>query len=234
MTFQAAASSGIVWAVVACIITYVMAISVLYLRRSWARAKELGITRAELMTVVKSTVSYSFVPSVAILIGLFGLAAMVGVPWGWYRLSVLGSVGYEIMAADTALRSIGKGVADAFAADFVLVAFVMSICILGGLIAAILFAKRLQAGTLKLKERDRRWGALGNSTFLLTILVVFAVPMLLPGGVSLLTFATSALVTVILGLAARATKAKWLSEFILAIALLAAMASSVLWTNLLK
>ena len=84
-----------------------------------------------------------------------------------------------------------------------------------------------------MKKRDQKWGALGNSTFMLTIMVVFTIPMLLQGGVTLLTLLTSALITVGLSMIAKATKAKWLNEFVLAISLVVSMASSILWTSLL-
>lgn len=233
MTFAEAANSRVVWVLVVAMMAFVMTVAVIFFRRAWIRAQELGFTKAELGAVVKATVSYSLVPSVAILIGLFGIAALVGLPWGWYRLSVLGSVSYEIMAADTALKAMGTSIDQASAGDFVLVASVMSLCITGGLVTSALFARKLQSGAMKLKEGDRRWGALGNSTFMLTIMVVLLVPMLLAGGVGLLTWATSVVITVILALVMKATGARWLNEFILAIALVGAMAASVMWTTVI-
>ncbi len=211
----------------------VVLMTLLFLRKSWSRAKELGIERTELMNVVKSTLSVSLVPSVAIVVGFFSLAAMLGVPWPWYRLSVLGSVGYEIMAADMALGSIGKEMATATMTDFTLIMYVMSFSILGGIVILIFFGKRIMDGTMNMKTRDPRLGALGNSTFLLTIVVVLVTPLILDGGASLLTLLTSAALAVILSLLVKRAGLTWLSNFVLAICLIGAMASSVLWTNLL-
>jgi len=142
-------------------------------------------------------------------------------------------VGYEIMAADMALTSSGASIGSMSNSDFVLVMYVMSVCMLGGLITATLFAKRIQKGTISLKDKDPKWGALGNSTFMLTIVAVFLVPMILGGGVTLLTFLTSLVTAVILGILVRKFKILWLTNFILAISLLVAMTSSVIWTNIL-
>lgn len=234
MSFLDVANSGIVWALVVAVVGIITGIAVMFMRKAWVRGLELGYTQAELKNVMKATVSYSLVPSIAIVVGLFSLAAMVGLPWGWYRLSVLGSVTYEIMAASTALKAIGVDIASATATDFVTIAFVMSICILGGLVTSIFIGKKLQEGTMKLKAKDPRWGPLGNSTLMLTLVVVFMVPMILAGGVTLLTMLTSAVTTVIMGIIIKKTKAAWLTEFVLAIALIVAMGSSIMWTGLLK
>lgn len=234
MSYFNLAESAAVWIGVAVIMTLVMVLAAIFIKKSWARAIELGYSSAQLNNIVKSTVSFSLVPSIAILIGFFGLATMVGVPWAYYRLSVIGSVSYEVMAADSALKAVGVELGSATARDFSLVMLVMSICIVGGLVTATLFAKNIQAGTLKMKDGDARWGALGGSTFMMTIMAVFIVPMLLKGGVTLLTLLTSAAITLVLGLVIKKTGSRWLTNFVLAIALLVAMGSSVLWTSLLK
>ncbi len=205
----------------------------IFLRKSWLRANELGYTHKQLKDVVKSSLSFSLIPSLAIVIGFFSLATMLGVPWPWYRLSVVGSVGYEIMAADMALSTLGKSLSAATATDFTLIMYVMSLSITGGLITILFLGKRLQEGTLKLKEKDNRWGSLANSCFMLTIVIVLIIPMILEGGVSLLTLLTSALIAIILSFLIK-KGATWLTNFVLAICLIGAMSSSVLWTNILS
>ena len=158
---------------------------------------------------------------------------MLGIPWPWFRLSVIGSVAYEIMAADAALKATGAELATAGGEMFVLIMYVMSICILGGVTASIFISKKIQNGAIKMKERDQRWGALGNSTFMMSILVVLLIPMIITGGVTLLTWLTSLVVTLILGILITKFKMNWLKNFVLALSLLIAMASSVAWTSLI-
>lgn len=233
MSFNEVANSSILYICVSIGILYVLSITIIYLRKTWKRAVEIGISKDELKSVVKSSLSFSLVPSTAIVIGLFSLVAMLGIPWPWFRLSVIGSVTYEIMAADTALSSIGSNLTTASGQDFGLVMFVMSICILGGLIGTFFFTKKIQMGTMKLKQKDPYWGVVAISIFMTALLVVFMVPMILGFGVELLTALTSATIAIVLSLIIKFTKAKWLNNFILAIALIGAMASAVLWTNLL-
>jgi len=233
MSFYDVANSTLLYVCVAFGILYVMGLAFVYLKKCWTRGLEVGFTKADLLNVVKSSASFSIVPSIAIVIGLFSLVAMLGVPWPWFRLSVIGSVAYEIMAADAALKSTGVEIATAGADTFVLIMYVMSICILGGIVSSIFISKKIQTGAMKMKDKDERWGALGNSTFMMAILVVLLIPMLLHGGVDLLTWLTSLFVTLFIGSLIQKFNMKWLSNFVLALSLLIAMASSVLWTNIL-
>lgn len=233
MSFTEVANSSLLYICVSIGILYVLSLTIVYLRKTWKRAVEIGISKDELKSVVKASLSFSFVPSLGIVVGLFSLVAMLGIPWPWFRLSVIGSVTYEIMAADTALSSIGSALSTATGQDFTLIMFVMSIGILGGLIGTIFFTKKIQMGTIKLKQKDPHWGVVAVSIFMTALLVVFIVPMILGFGVEILTALTSAGIALLISLIVKVTGAKWLNNFILAIALIGAMASSVLWVNLL-
>lgn len=234
MGFYDVAGHWLIYAMVICGILFVMTFAVLSLRKSWKRALELGYKKEQLMNVVKASVSFSVVPSIAIIIGFFSIAALLGIPWPWWRLSVVGAVSYELMASDMALKAANVQLASATGTEFVLIMFVMTIGILGGLVTSLFIAKKVQSGTLKRSAGDPRWGALGNSVFMMTIMVVFIIPMILKLGVDLLTIFTSATIAIILTRIIKKTGATWLNNFILAFSILGAMAFSVLWTALLK
>jgi hypothetical protein len=241
MDFYDVANHWLIYLLVIIGILYVAGLAVVSMRKSWKRALAKGYSREKLMTVVKASVSATIVPSLAIVIGLFSLVALLGIPWPWWRLSVVGAVTYETMAADTAIKSAGldmSRLSQATAEDFVLVMFVMSIGIMAGLCASPFIAKKIQSGTMKLKAGDKRWGALGNSIFIMVIIVVFCVPLILDftktGVVKLLVSLTSTGITIILYTVAGKFKQEWLKSFVLAISLILAMASSVLWTGLLN
>lgn len=212
----------------------IILICLIFLKRSWARALEIGYTKEQLKGIARSVVSFSIIPSIPIVIGFFTLAAIMGIPWPWWRLSVVGSISYEIMATDIALNTAGVDLAAATATDFTLVMYVMTICILGGLVSAIFFAEKVQTGAMKLKQKDPRWGVLANSTFMLTIMTVLSIPMLLVGGVSLLTFLTSLFVTALLAIIAKKLNWLWLNNYIVALSLIIALASTVLWTAIVQ
>ncbi|MDR3333262.1 MAG: DUF5058 family protein [Treponema sp.] len=240
MSFYDIANHWLVYVMVSIGILYVAGLAIVSMRKSWKRALAKGYSREKLMTVVKASVSATIIPSLAVVIGFFSLAAILGIPWPWWRLSVVGSVTYETMAIDSAIKAGGlemSQLSQATGEDFVLVMFVMSIGIIGGLFFSPFVSKRIQSGTMELKAGDKRWGALGGSVFMMVILGVFVVPMFLDfskhGIVKLLTLITSGVITVVLDKVATAGKIAWLRSFILAISLLLAMVSSVLWAGLL-
>jgi hypothetical protein len=238
MGFYDVAGHWLIYLMVSIGILFVVGLCIVSMRKSWKRALQKGFTQEKLMTVVRASVVTTVVPALAIVIGFFSLATMLGIPWPWWRLSVVGAVAYETMAADMALRSGGVDVNTATAKDFVLVMYVMSIGIIGGLCTAPFISKPIQMGAMKLKTGDKRWGALGASVFFLVILVVFVVPMFLDysttGLVKLFTLLTSTVVSLVLTLIIKKTNAGWLKSFVLAISMLIAMASAVLWTSMLK
>lgn len=237
MGFYEVANHPLIYGMVIFGIVYVALVALISVRKSWRRAKELGYTSAQLKKIVKSSATYTIVPSISILVGFFSLAAILGIPWPWWRLSVIGSVTYETMAANMALQSSGMELAklnNATGADFILVMAVMSMGILGGLVLSTFFGEKLHKGSLKAKDKDPRWSALGNSVFMLAIIIAFTVPMLFNGPVQLFTLLTSCAVSLTLISIARKRKIAWLGDFVLVFTMIIAMASSVLWTELFK
>jgi hypothetical protein len=239
MSFFDVANHWLVYLLVIIGVVFVAGFSIISMQKSWKRAIAKGWGREKLMSLVKMTVSTTIVPSISIVVGVFSLVPLLGVPWPWWRLSVVGSLPYETMAADMTLKTVGLDLtrlAEATAQDFVLVMFVMSIGIMGGMFVSPFITKSIHLGSMKMKVGDKRWAALGGSVFFMVILSVFVVPIFLnftmTGIVQILTFITSAAITVALD---RLAVGKWsfLKSFILATSLILAMASSVLWNALL-
>lgn len=103
------ANSPLLYVLVAAGVLYIVGLSAVFLRKSWRRCLELGISKEKLSAVARSSAVFTIVPSVSIVIGLFTLSTVLGIPWPWYRLSVVGSVSYELMAADMVADGMGYG-----------------------------------------------------------------------------------------------------------------------------
>ena len=208
------------------------------LKMAWGRCIELGISREKVKDVIKSSVIFSIVPSLSIVIGLFSLAAVLGVPWPWFRLSVVGSVSYELMAADMVATGAGYESIGALAAandpsKVGAIMFVMSISIMFGIITCTIFGKKIQTSMASFREKNGAWGALATGCFTLAMMVVFLPVQIFKGPVYLLTMAVSALVTFLHGVIIKKTGWTWLSNFVLADSLVLAMIASVFFSNLL-
>mgnify|MGYP002792372743 CR=1 FL=1 len=220
MTFSSIMNSPLLYILVAAGIGYVLIFSVLTLRRSYKHALKLGMEKGKVRGVITSAMVYSVVPSLSIVVGLFSLAAVLGVPWSWFRLSVVGSLMYELMAADMVATGAGyESVAALGAAGdpniVGTVMFVMSISILGGIVRG-----------------KGPFGVLAISVLQLALMAVFLPSMVTSGAVYIAVLLTSAVVAILHQLVIKKTGWKWLGNFVMADSLILGMLSSLAWTRL--
>ncbi len=233
MSYQEVSESSLLYVLVIVSLLIIAAICVYYLLLCMRKAKEMGISKQKVNEIIKSTAIFSIVPSIAIAIGLVTLVIVIGIPYAWFRLSVIGSVSYELMASNMALSALKLDLANADADAFGLIMWVMCVPITSTVLANIFVCKPMHLGTMRVGSGDKKWGALSQTTFMTALLVVLIVPMIFGGLVGLLTFVTSALIAVVVSMLAKKTGAKWMNDFILAICLIGAMGMSVVYTNLL-
>ena len=233
MSYKEVSESSLLYVLVIVSLLIIAAICVYYLLLCMRKAKEMGISKQKVKEIIKSTAIFSVVPSIAITIGLVTLVIVIGIPYAWFRLSVIGSVSYELMASNMALNALNLDLANADADAFGLIMWVMCIPITSTVLANIFVCKPMHLGTMRVGSGDKKWGALSQTTFMTALLVVLIIPMIFGGLVGLLTFVTCALIAVVVSMLAKKTGAKWMNDFILAICLIGAMAMSIVYTNLL-
>lgn len=233
MSYQEVSESSLLYVLVIVSLLIIAAICVYYLLLCMRKAKEMGISKQKVNEIIESTAIFSIVPSIAIAIGLVTLVIVIGIPYAWFRLSVIGSVSYELMASNMALSALKLDLANADADAFGLIMWVMCVPITSTVLANIFVCKPMHLGTMRVGSGDKKWGALSQTTFMTALLVVLIVPMIFGGLVGLLTFVTSALIAVVVSMLAKKTGAKWMNDFILAICLIGAMGMSIVYTNLL-
>lgn len=233
MSYQEVSESSLLYVLVIVSLLIIAAICVYYLLLCMRKAKEMGISKQKVNEIIKSTAIFSIVPSIAIAIGLVTLVIVIGIPYAWFPLSVIGSVSYELMASNMALSALKLDLANADADAFGLIMWVMCVPITSTVLANIFVCKPMHLGTMRVGSGDKKWGALSQTTFMTALLVVLIVPMIFGGLVGLLTFVTSALIAVVVSMLAKKTGAKWMNDFILAICLIGAMGMSIVYTNLL-
>ena len=233
MSYKDVSESSLLYVLVIVSLLIIAAICVYYLLLCMRKAKEMGISKQKVKEIIKSTAIFSVVPSIAITIGLVTLVIVIGIPYAWFRLSVIGSVSYELMASNMALNALNIDLASADADAFGLIMWVMCIPITSTVLANIFVCKPMHLGTMRVGSGDKKWGALSQTTFMTALLVVLIIPMIFGGLVGLLTFVTSALIAVVVSMLAKKTGAKWMNDFILAICLIGAMGMSIVYTNLL-
>ncbi len=138
-------NSGAFYLIVALIMGYITIMCFVFLIKSYRAGIKIGMDRKLLKKTIMSSATFTLLPSVSILLGVVALSGTLGVPFSWLRLSVIGSLQYELNVAEIAAQSAGLSglrVDEMNIGMFVTVALVMTVGILGGLIFCIFLLKK--------------------------------------------------------------------------------------------
>ena len=168
-------NNPVIYIFVSVIILAVLTQSFYFLIRALRRAKELGMDSAKLKKTITGSAISTIAPAVSILVGVVTLSKSLGVALPWLRLSVIGSLSYETIAAERAVSELGQGLGKEITNEsaFVTVAWVMTLGILVGLILAPLLTKRIQSGMNKIGMKDKKWAETFNNAMFLGMISAF-------------------------------------------------------------
>ncbi len=243
MPFQV--NSPILFIIVGAIIALVLAQSIFFLIRAIRRARQLGIAKETVKKTITSAAVFTIAPAIAVLVGVVALSKSLGVALPWLRLSVIGSITYETVAAGNALEAAGMGAGTTVTdpSIFITIAWVMTVGIAAGLVLVPFVTKRLQSGLSKVGMKDKKWGEIFNNAMFLGMIsaclgyVFCDVGLIVKGDTSGLipvcVMAVSAAVMAICGTVATKAKIRWLTDYALPLSLVIGMASAIPFTALL-
>ena len=229
----------ILYVIVGAIIALVLGQSFFFLFKAIKRARELGIAKSTIKKTITSSAIFTVAPAVAVLVGVIALSKSLGTALPWLRLSVIGSLSYETIAAGNVLSAAGLEMSEAIVdpAVFISVAWVMTIGIAAGLVLVPFLTKRIQGGFSKIGMKDKKWGEIFNNAMFLGMISAFLgyvfcdVGLIVQGDTSGLipvcVMAVSALTMAICGLLSKALKARWLTDYALPFSLILGMASAI-------
>lgn len=235
-SYQEIAQSPLLYSLVIAGLLAVALLCIIFYKKTYKRALELGISKETLKAVNKSTLTVSVIPSVSIVIGLISLSAVIGLPWAWFRLSVVGAVSYELIAAQMATAALGfEDMTAAMSSDaqtFGAVMLVMSIGIIAGIVTNAFIGKKLCVSMSAAGKKKGGFGPVMNSCFMMALMCVMLPYQSLGGLVPVMVIITSFLVSVIIAFIIKKTGWKWLGDFTMAFTLIFGMASALLWTKI--
>lgn len=241
MTFNV--NHPVLFVIVGALILAVLAQSVYFLVRALKRAKQLGIGEKVVKKTISSAAVFTIAPAIAILVGVVALSKSLGVALPWLRLSVIGSITYETVAAGNALNAANISAGDVITdpSIYVTVLWVMTIGIAAGLILVPFVTKKIQGGLMKVSVKDKKWGEIFNNAMFLGMISAFLgyvfcdVSSVFKGEtyglIPVLVMAVSALIMAVCGLLAGKLKARWLTDYALPMSLIGGMASAIPITN---
>jgi len=233
-------NSPVLFLIAGLIIAVVLAQSVWFLVKAWRRGIEIGMGRDKLRRIASTAAVFTVAPAVAIVISVITLAKDLGLPLPWLRLSVVGSLSYETIAATNAESAMGLTfgqVSALTATQYVTIASVMTLSIMVGIWLVPLIGKKLQNGMISLENRDKKWGNIFSASMFIGMISAFVGYVFCDFGtvfsgntaglVPPLVMAVSALVMCLAGLAVKKLRWRWIADYALPISLIAGMAGAI-------
>ena len=246
----------VLYILVALLVAVVLGQSIYFLVKALRRSKQLGMDQKKLRKTMITAAVFTVAPAVAIVISVIVLSKTLGLPLPWLRLSVVGSMSYETVAATNALGAMGEdlGSGNLTAQQYVNVLSVMTISIMLGIWLVPVIGKKLQKGMKSLANRDAKWADIFSNALFIGMIAAFlgfvfcdvsrlwtakdgVVTVVkedvtetytaTSGLVPVCVMGVSALVMVLCGLMMKRPKMKWLGEYALPISLVAGMAAAI-------
>lgn len=242
MTFDV--NHPILFVLAGIIVAAVLAQSVYFLVKAVKRSKAIGMDQAKIKKTIKTAAIFTIAPAVSIVISVIALSKSLGLPLPWLRLSVVGSLSYEAIAAQNAVSAMGLtlGKIDSLTAQqYVNITLVMTISIMLGIWLVPLISKKLLSGMTSLENRDKKWADIFQNAMFIGMISAFLGfvfcdfgRLWTPGDYSptsglvpVAVMAVSALVMVVCGLLMKKPKFAWLGDYALPISLILGMASAI-------
>jgi len=225
------------------IILIVLAQSIFFLVKAWKRGLQLGMSSARLRRIAVTAGIFTIAPAIAIVISVMTLAKDLGVPLPWLRLSVVGSLSYETIAAANSMNAMGLTFGQSAglnATQYVTITCVMTLSIMVGIWLVPVVCKKLQGGMSSLEKRDRKWADIFSNAMFIGMIAAFVGYVFcdvstvfsgsLKGLIPVCVMAASALVMCLSGLLMKKFKAPWISDYALPVSLIIGMASAIPFT----
>ena len=225
------------------LVAVVLGQSVYFLLKALKRSKEIGMDQAKIKKTIKTAAIFTIAPAVSIVISVITLSKSLGIPLPWLRLSVVGSLSYEAIAASNAVSAMGLElgkISQLTAKQFINISLVMTISILTGIWLVPVIGKKLLSGMSNLEAKDKKWSEIFQNAMFIGMIAAFLgfvfcdfsmlwnpVAGINPtaGLVPVCVMGVAALVMVCLGLAMK--KWKWLGDYALPISLILGMISAI-------
>ena len=158
------------------LVAVVLGQSVYFLLKALKRSKELGMDQTRIKKTITTAAIFTVAPAVSIVISVIALSKSLGLPLPWLRLSVVGSLSYETIAASNAVSAMGLelGKIDALTAQqYVNITLVMTISIMVGIWLVPVISKKLLGGMSNLEAKDKKWADIFQNAMFIGMIAAF-------------------------------------------------------------
>lgn len=251
----------VLFVLVGIIIVAVLAQSFYFLFKAMRQAKKIGMSNQTVKKTILTSAVFTVAPAVSIVIAILSLSQSLGLPLPWLRLSVIGSLSYEAIAAQNAASGMGFNLSelagDMNASQYLTITIVMTLSILVGIWLVPVLGKKIQNGLVSFEKKDKKWSDIMQNALFIGMISAFVGFVFCDisrlwlsengvytnskgemftstsGLVPVVVMVVSALVMAMCGLLMKKLKWKWLNDYALPISLVLGMASAIPVTALL-
>ena len=234
----------ILFVLVGILVAAVLGQSVYFLIKALRRAKAIGMDAQKLKKTIKTAAVFTIAPAVSIVISVIALSKSLGLPLPWLRLSVVGSLSYETIAAENAVSAMGLTlgkIESLTPSQYVTIILVMTISIMVGIWLVPAIGKKLLGGMKALNNKDAKWADILQNAMFIGMISAFLgyvfcdfSRLWTPGEYSptsglvpVCVMGVSALVMLLCGLLMKKFKWQWINDYALPISLVAGMAAAI-------
>ena len=227
------------------LVAVVLGQSVYFLVKALRRSKALGMDQKKIAKTIRTAAVFTIAPAVSIVISVITLSKDLGLPLPWLRLSVVGSLSYEAIAASNAVSAMGLKLGEISrltAQQYVNILLVMTISILVGIWLVPVIGKKLLGGMSSLGKRDAKWADIFQNAMFIGMISAFVgfvfcdisrlwAPVegfsATSGLIPVAVMAVSAVIMLLCGLVMKVFKWRWVNDYALPISLIAGMAAAI-------
>ena len=233
-------NSPVIFLMAAIVILVVLAQSIYFLCKALKRSKELKMDQRKVRKTITTAAIFTIAPAIAIVIGVMTLSKDLGISLPWLRLSVIGSLTYETVAATNAEGAMGLvfgQVSSLTAQQYITITLVMTISILVGIWLCPVVGKKLQNGMIQMDNRDKKWSDLFINSMFIGMISAFLGYVFCDvtdvfhgstaGLIPVCVMIVSAVIMAICGILMKKLNWKWMGDYALPISLILGMLSAI-------
>lgn len=229
------ANSPAIWALASIAVIAVLVETILFLRlaRKAAGLKEINLTKKQCNRALRAGVVSAIGPAFGVFIVMIGLISVLGGPISWLRLSVIGGATTELTAATVGVNAMGGDITQPLSMlELSNAWWTMSINACGWLVVTWIFGSRMEKVRNRIGGGDSRWMEIFSSAATLGIFGAFCSEYVVTGIQSVdwkvvLVMAVSA--AAMWALQQLSNRYKWLKEYCLGLAMVAGIASAMIF-----
>ena len=240
MDYIATVSSPVLYLIVGGVLLFIALGCLVFIVKNYKAGVKMGMEKSLLNKTITSSALFTILPSISILLGVIALSGSLGVPVSWLRLSVVGNLSYEAIAAEAATQAMGLTLDSAILTprSLVTILAVMTCGISGGVICIIFLCPWYSRKCNKLltKTNNERKGESFADWAMISMFIGFCgtfIGSYIAQSIRTISFVplrTALIAALVMKISLLLEKRghKWLENFSLSLSMLIAMASAVI------